>query len=152
MKKYIYAYLAHHITTTPQQNACSTLCTVHWGAVILAFFTFRGITTLRVQGFGNWQKKFFLAKTVKCVYWYGFKVEFQEPRFTDLYHFSACFIYWILNTHIKFEVSKSKTVVTREWSKQGSKYICLQSLESKLYLTKIFLKNSLWRHLPSTMF
>jgi hypothetical protein len=33
-----------------------------------------------------------------------------------------------------------KTVVTREWSRQGSKYICLQSLESKLYLTKMFTK------------
>jgi hypothetical protein len=32
------------------------------------------------------------------------------------------------------------------------KYICLQSLESKLNLTKIFLKNYFWGHLPPTMF
>ncbi len=56
-------------------------------------------------------------------------------------------------THIqKFKVSKSKTVVTRECLRKGSKYVCLQNLESKLYLTKICLKNYFWSHLPSTMF
>ncbi len=39
-----------------------------------------------------------------------------------------------------------------KWSRQGSKFICLQNLRSKLYLTKIFLKNSFWAHLTSTMF
>jgi hypothetical protein len=47
---------------------------------------------------------------------------------------------------------ESKTVVTREWSRQGSKFISLQNLRSKFYLTKIFLKNSFWTHIPSTMF
>jgi hypothetical protein len=28
----------------------------------------------------------------------------------------------------------------------------LPNLESKLYLTKIFLKNSFWKHIPSSMF
>ncbi len=71
---------------------------------------------------------------------------------TDLTIISACFNYGILNTHTKFEVSKSKTVVTREWSRQGSKFICLQNLRSKFHLTKLFLKNSFWTHIPSTMF
>jgi hypothetical protein len=49
-------------------------------------------------------------------------------------------------------VSKSQTVVTRECLRTGSKYICLLNLENKLYLTKIFEKNSFWKHIPSTMF
>ncbi len=68
------------------------------------------------------------------------KFNFRSPVWPIFTIFSACFIYGILNTHTKFEVSKTKTVVTREWSRQGSKFICLQNLRSKFYLTKIFLK------------
>ncbi len=78
------------------------------------------------------------------------KFNFRSPVWQIFTIYSACFIYGILNTPTKILVSKSKTVVTREWSRKGSKYICLQSLESKLYWIKIFLKNSFWRHLPST--
>jgi hypothetical protein len=74
------------------------------------------------------------------------KFHFRSPVWQIFTNFSACFIYEILNT--KFEVSKSKTVVTREWSRQGSKFICLQNLRSKFYLTKIFFLNSFWTHNP----
>ena len=68
------------------------------------------------------------------------KFNFRSPVWQIFTIFSACFIYKILNTHKKIQVSQSKTVVTGEWSRQGSKFICLQNLRSKLYLTKIFLK------------
>ena len=68
------------------------------------------------------------------------KFNFMGPVWQIFTIVSACFIYGILNIHTKFEVSKSKTVVTREWSRQGSKFICLQNLGNKLYFTKIFLK------------
>jgi hypothetical protein len=80
------------------------------------------------------------------------KFNFRSPVWQIFTIFSACFIYGILNTLTKFEVSKSKTIVTREWSRQGSKFICLQNWRSKLCLTKLFLKNSFWTHIPSTMF
>ncbi len=77
---------------------------------------------------------------------------FRSPVWQIFTIFSACFIYGILRD-LKFYIcTKSKTVVTREWSRQGSKFICLQNLTSKFYLTKIFLKNSFWTHIPSTMF
>jgi hypothetical protein len=67
----------------------------------------------------------------------------------DLYHV----LFMELLIHITlFEVSKSQTVVTRECLEKGSKYICFQNLEHKLYLTKMFLKNSSWKHLASTVF
>ncbi len=88
----------------------------------------------------------FLAKTRKCV----FLVWFQSLILGAPFERSLPFFQHVL--FMESLVPKSKIVVTREWSRQGSKYICLQSLESKLYLTKIFLKNSFWRHLPSTMF
>ncbi len=37
--------------------------------------------------------------------------------------FAACFMYEIPKTHTKIEVSKSKTVVTRECLSKGSKYV-----------------------------
>ncbi len=74
------------------------------------------------------------------------KFNFRSPVWQIFTIFSAGFIYGILNTHTKFEVSKSKIVVTREWSRQGLKFIC------KLYLTKIFKKNSFWTHPSSTVF
>ena len=61
------------------------------------------------------------------------KFDFRSPVWQIFTIFSACFIYGI-----KFEVSRSKTVVTREWSRQGLKFICLQNLRSKFYFTKIF--------------
>jgi hypothetical protein len=63
-------------------------------------------------------------------------VEHRATQLTIV--FNACFIYGILNTHTKFEVSKSKTVVTRERSRQGSKFICLQNLRSKFIFKKYF--------------
>jgi hypothetical protein len=66
------------------------------------------------------------------------KFNFRSPVWQIFTIFSPCFIFGILNTHTKFEVSKSKTVVTREWSRQGSKFICLQNLRSKFYSPKIF--------------
>jgi hypothetical protein len=80
------------------------------------------------------------------------KLNFRSPMWQILTIFSACFIYKIFNTHTKIQVSKSKTVVTRECLRNRSKYICSQNLESKLYLTKIFLKNSFSNHLPSNLF
>ncbi len=99
--------------------------------MILTFFTFWGITThpWHPKGPRIWK----LAKKI---------FNFIHGLWKFLAKTGKCV----------FLVSKSKTVVTREWSRHGSKYICLQSLESKLYLTKIFVKNSFWRHLPSTMF
>ncbi len=94
----------------------------------------------------------FWQKPENAFFWSSFKVYFKSPAWQIFTIFLACFTYGILNTHTKYEVSKSKTVVTREWSRQGSKFICLQNLRSKFYLTKIFLKNSFWTHIPSTMF
>jgi hypothetical protein len=92
----------------------------------------------------------FWQKPENAFFWCDFKV-LGAPVDKSL-PFLLCFIYGIFNIHTKFKVSKLKTVGTGEWSRQGSKYSCLQSLKSKLYFTKIFLKNSFWRHLPSTMF
>ena len=130
------------------------------------FFTFWGITThpWHPKGPRVWKlaKKIFqlhpwpaeiFGKNRKMRFFGTIsKFNFRSPVRQIFTIFLAWFIYGILNTHKKFYVSKSKTVVTREWPRQCSKYICLQSLESKLYLTKILLKNSFWRHLPSTMF
>ncbi len=49
--------------------------------------------------------------------------------------------------------SMSKAVVTREFLRNGLKYICLQNLRNKLYsIWQKSFKNSFWTHLPSTMF
>jgi len=117
------------------------------------FFTFWGITThpWHPKGPRIWKlanKNFQLHPWPAEIFGKNRKMRF----FSMISKFNLCFIYGILNTHTKFYVSKSKTVVTREWSWQGSKFILLQNLRSKFYLTKIFLKNSFWRHLPSTMF
>ncbi len=68
------------------------------------------------------------------------KFNFRSPVWQIFTIFSACFIYGIPYIHTKFEVSKSKNVVTREWSRQGSKFICLQNLRSKFINKNIFLK------------
>ncbi len=134
--------------------------------MILTFFTFWGITTQpwHPKAPRIWKlakKKFQLLPwpaeifgTNRKMRFFGMisKFNFRSPIWQIFAIFAACFIHGILNIHTKIKISKSKTVVTREWSRKGSKYICLQSLESKLYWTKIFLKNSFWRHLPSTMF
>ncbi len=60
------------------------------------------------------------------------KFNFGNPVWQIFTIFLAFFIYGILNTRTKIKVSKSKTVFTREYLRKGSKYICLQILESKL--------------------
>ncbi len=109
------------------------------------FFTFWGITThpWHPKGPRVWKlakKKFQLhpwpaeifGKNRKMRFFGTIsKFNFSSPVRQIFTIFLAWFIYGILNTHTKFYVSKSKTVVTREWSRQCSKYICLQSLESK---------------------
>jgi hypothetical protein len=128
------------------------------------FFTFWGITThpwhpkgpriwkLAIFQLHPWPAEIFCKNWKMRFFGLVSKLNFRSPVWQIFTIFSACFIYGILNTHTKFEVSKSKTVVTREWSNQGSKFICLQNLGSKFFLTKIFLKNSFWTHIPSTMF
>ena len=109
------------------------------------FFTFWGITThpWHPKGPRVWKlaKKIFqlhpwpaeiFGKNRKMRFFGTIsKFNFRSPVRQIFTIFLAWFIYGILNTHKKFYVSKSKTVVTREWPRQCSKYICLQSLESK---------------------
>ena len=109
------------------------------------FFTFWGITThpWHPKGPRIWKlaKKIFqlhpwpaeiFGKNRKMRFFGTIsKFNFRSPVQQIFTIFLAWFIYGILNTHKKFYVSKSKTVVTREWPRQCSKYICLQSLESK---------------------
>ncbi len=68
--------------------------------------------TLRVQGFGNWQKKIFnfmhglrkfFCKNRKMRF-FGMisKFNVRSPVWQIFTIYSACFIYGILNTHIKF--------------------------------------------------
>ena len=113
------------------------------------FFTFWGITThpwhpriwkLAKKNFQlhPWPAEIFGKNRKMRFFGLVSKFNFRSPVWQIFTIFSACFIYGILNRHTKFEVSKSKTVVTREWSWQGSKFICLQNLRSKLYFTKIF--------------
>ena len=116
------------------------------------FFTFWGITThpwhpkgprvwkLAKKNFQlhPWPAEIFGKNRKMRFFGLVSKFNFRSPVWQIFTIFLACFIYGILNTHTKFEVSKSKTVVTREWSRQGSKFICLQNLRSKFYLTKIF--------------
>ena len=125
------------------------------------FFTFWGITTHPWQGSKDLEigKKNcstssmacgnFLQKPENAFFWSSFKVPFKEPRLTDLYHFFSMFYLWN-QYHTKFEVSRSNTVVTREWSRQGLKFICLQNLRSKFYLTKIF-KKILFGHISHVL-
>ena len=134
--------------------------------MILTFFTFWGIAThpwhpkgpriwkLAKKNFQlhPWPAEIFGKNRKMRFFGTISKFNFRSPVRQIFIIFLAWFIYGILNTHKKFYVSKSKTVVTREWPRQCSKYICLQSLESKLYFAKIFFLNSFWRHLPSTMF
>ena len=130
------------------------------------FFTFWGITThpwhpkgpriwkLAKKNFQlhPWPAEIFGKNRKMRFFGLVSKFNFRSPVWQIFTIFSACFIYGMLNTRTKFEVSKSKTVVTKEWSWQGSKFICLQNLRSKFYLTKIFKKNSFWTHIPYTMF
>jgi hypothetical protein len=60
------------------------------------------------------------------------KFSFRHPVWRI---FSACFIYGILNTHILGLLVTNCS--HKECLRKGSKFICLQNLESKLYLTKI---------------
>jgi hypothetical protein len=50
----------------------------------------------------------------------------------------------IFYTLTKIKVSKSKTVLTREWVRKGSKYIWLQNFDSKLYVVKIYFSKILF--------
>ncbi len=131
----------------------SSICKYDYkGAVILAFFTFWGITThpLHPKGPRIWKlaKKNstsslacenFWQKPEKAFFGIVSTFNFRNTVWQIFTIFSACFIY-IFNIHSKIYVSQSKTVVTREWLRKGSKYICLQNLESKLNVTKIFLE------------
>jgi hypothetical protein len=130
------------------------------------FFTFWGITThpwhpkgpriwkLARKNFQlhPWPAEIFCKNRKMRFFGLVSNFDFRSPVWQIFTIFSACFIYGILNTQTKFEVSRSKTVVTREWSRQGSKFIGLQNFRSKFYLTKIFFKNSFWTHIPPTMF
>ncbi len=122
-------------------------CTCTVGCSDFDFFTFWGITThpWHPKGPRIWKlaKKFFqlhpwpaeiFGKNRKMRF-FGLvsKFNIRSPVWKIFTIFSACFIYGIPNTRTKFEVSKSKTVVTREWSRQGSKFICLQNLRSKYF-------------------
>ncbi len=134
----------------------------HKGLVILPFFTFWGITThpwhpkgpriwkLAKNNFQlhPWPAEIFGKNRKLRFFGLVSKFNFRSPVWQIFSIFSACFIYGFLNAHTKFEVSKSKNVVKREWSRQGLKFICLQNLRSKFYFTKIFLKNSFWTHIP----
>ncbi len=115
------------------------------------FFTFWGITThpwhpkgpriwkLAKKNFQlhPWPAEIFGKNRKLRFFGLVSKFNFGSPVWQIFTIFSAWFIYGIPNTHTKFEVSRSKTVVTREWSRQGLKFICLQNLRSKFYLTKI---------------
>jgi hypothetical protein len=125
------------------KNTCYILYTrVQW---FWLFFTFWGITThpwhpkgprvwkLAKKNFQlhPWPAEIFGKNRKMRFFGTISKFNFRSPVWQIFTIFLAWFIYGILNTHTKCYVSKSKTVVTREWSRQCSKYICMQSLESK---------------------
>ncbi len=116
-----------------------------------SFYFIRDVTPL-LRKLHPWPAEIFGKNRKMGFFCLVSKFNFRSPVWQIFTIFSACFIYGIFNTHTKFEVSKSQTVVTREWSRQGSKFIYLQNLRSKFYLTKIFLQNSFWTHIASTMF